>query len=125
MCRVWLPPPKYRCKEARNQKRCLDADFVSSTEPAWHLRERRNATSPEHWEYAIFLSTGHDKVCGLRFEEQTDCDDASDDFIEEQLHFKHSFIGCRSMGRADFTTSPHRAAQQMSGFNLDMLAPRC
>jgi hypothetical protein len=104
MCRVWLPPPKYRYKEARNQERCLDADL-------YPVPNRRgisvsDAVRPVQKTGIEVRDFSLDRPCQslrLQFEEQTDCHDASDDFIEEKLY---SSIRSSGADRWHAQTSP-------------------
>jgi hypothetical protein len=112
--RVWLPPPKYRYKEARNQERCLDADL-------YPVPNRRgisvsDAVRPVQKTGIEVRDFSLDRPCQslrLQFEEQTDCHDASDDFIEEKLiqAFVHQ-VPIDGTRRLHHEPSPRRATNE-------------
>jgi hypothetical protein len=104
VCRVWLPPPKYRYKNACNQERYLDADLhpvpnrrgISVSDPTRPIQK----TGIEIHDFSL------DKAMpkfSAAIEEQIDCHDASDDFIKEKMH---SIVRSSGADRWDAQTSP-------------------
>jgi hypothetical protein len=84
---VWLPPPKYRNKDACNQDNDLDANLYPV--PDRRGISMNNPTRPDQNITIEVRDFSLDKAIpkfAAAIETQIDCDDASDDFIKEKPH---------------------------------------
>jgi hypothetical protein len=86
---VWLPPSKYRNKEASDQANYLDAHFNP-------VPDRRGISMNSTIRPPVEKIRIEDRDFSLgnampqfaaAIETQIDCDDASDDFIKEKMHW--------------------------------------
>jgi hypothetical protein len=88
---VWVPPPEYRNKEARNQHYYLDDDLdpvldrrgVSVGNPSPPVQQPVQKIGIEVPDFSFDKATPQ---LAAAVEEQIERDDASDDFIKEEMH---------------------------------------
>ena len=90
---VWLPPPKYRNKEACNQEDYLEADLypvpdwggVSMRNPARRVEKQpvQKITAAVVHDFSLDKAIPYSAVA---IDAQIDRDDASDDFRKEKPH---------------------------------------